>query len=106
MGYREYLVALFVSVVIASFLAIFFWRRRPAPGATVLASLSGAILMWEIGYILETLATTLSGFRLANAVEYIGFVNIPVLWFIFTNQYTGNHNWLTRTGSFSLLFPV
>ena len=70
MRYNEYLATLFASILISIILAIFFWRRRPAPGATAMAGLSVSVLIWSLGYILEITATTLSGFQLANDVAY------------------------------------
>ncbi len=48
MQYYEYLATLIASVLISGVLAVFFWLRRPAPGATALAGLTGATLIWAL----------------------------------------------------------
>jgi PAS domain S-box-containing protein len=106
MRYNEYLATLFASMLISIILAIFFWSRRPAPGATAMAGLSGAVLIWSLGYIVEITATSLSGFQLADDIEYVGTVSIPVLWFIFTTQYSRYNNWLTRYRSLLIIIPL
>jgi len=71
-----------------------------------MASLMGGSAVWAVGYIIEVFADTLSGFRLANGVEYIGIVSIPVFWLIFTLQYTGRDNWLTHNPYLLLVLPL
>jgi hypothetical protein len=106
MGYIEYLATLVASVLISGTLAVFFWRRRPASGAVEMAALCGTVMIWTIGYIVEVTASTLSGFRLANDIEYIGFISAPVIWFIFTARYTRYENWLTRHWYLLFIIPI
>ncbi|MDD5700661.1 MAG: histidine kinase N-terminal 7TM domain-containing protein [Dehalococcoidales bacterium] len=106
MGFTEYLVALILSALISSILAVFFWRRRPAPGAVAMSILTGMTMIFALGYIIEVNAGTLSGFRLANSIEYIGIVGVPVSWFIFTIQYIGQENWLVRHWYVLLIIPA
>jgi signal transduction histidine kinase len=106
MGYVGYLATLIVSVIISGILAIFFWLRRPAPGATALAGLLCVSLIWSLGYMVEATSTTLSGFQFANDLEYIGTVIIPVLWLIFTIQYARYDTWFTRHWLLLFIIPA
>jgi PAS domain S-box-containing protein len=105
MGYSEYLAALVASVLISGTLAMFFWHRHPAPGARVLAGLAGMITIWSLGYIVEVITGTPSGFLLANYIEYIGFVSVPVFWLLFTMEYTGYQNRLMHNRWWLFIIP-
>lgn len=96
MGYYEYLLTLIASVIISGAAAIYLWHRHPAPGARATAILMLLILIWSAGYIVEVLTSTLAGQHLANSIEYIGIVGIPVMWFIVSIQYTRFDTWLNR----------
>ena len=106
MGHIGYLLTLIASVIISGALAVFFWLRRPAPGATAMAVLLGVAFVWSLGYIVEATANTLSDFQLANDLEYVGTVSIPVLWLIFTFQYTGYDSWLIRRWFLLFIIPA
>ena len=96
MIYALYLSSLITSTVVAGAVAIFFWRRRHAPGAISAVCLMLAIALWSLGYVLQLRSVELSGQILATYIQYLGIVTVPVAWFIFSLQYTGRNNWLTR----------
>ncbi|MBE0480696.1 MAG: PAS domain S-box protein [Dehalococcoidia bacterium] len=96
MGYDAYFTLLIVSILTAVVLAIFFWRRRPAPGATAMVGLLAVTAVWAVGYMIEVLTDTLAGRELAEGLQYIGIVSVPVLWFVFAARFTGYENWLSR----------
>jgi PAS domain S-box-containing protein len=105
MGYDEYLASLTASLLISGALTVFFWRRHPAPGARALAVLCGMVFVWAAGYVVEVKSDTLSGFRIADSIEYIGIANVPVLLLIFTTQYTRYSTWIARRRFLLFIVP-
>ncbi|MFC1934995.1 histidine kinase N-terminal 7TM domain-containing protein [Chloroflexota bacterium] len=91
-----YLTFLAISAVLAAVLAFFFWRCRPKPGAAPIAWLMLAAVIISVGYILQYTSANLSTQIFATNIQYVGIMALPVLWVVFSIQYTGHSNWLTR----------
>ncbi|MCK4783511.1 MAG: PAS domain S-box protein, partial [Desulfobacteraceae bacterium] len=102
MIYTLYLLSLIASAMIAAALAYFLWRRRTKPGATPAVWMLLAVIVWSLAYILQFKSTTLSGQIFATNIQYFGIVTVPVMWFVFSLQYTGHDRWLTRRNLFLL----
>ena len=94
--YTPYALPFLAAAVVASGLVIFIWRRRDTRGATVLALLSLAALIWTLGYGLEIAGADLATKVFWAKVQYFGIVTVPLLWLIFALQYTSHDKWLTR----------
>lgn len=94
--YNHYVLALAIAAATAATIALLAWRRRPAPGAAVLALLLLAGSEWTLMYAVEigTLDPPTKVFL--SRVMYIGVVCVPTMWFVLTAQYTGREKWLTR----------
>lgn len=102
MVYALYLSSLITSAVVASAVALYFWRRRRVPGAIPAACMMMAVVVWSLGYVLELRSTELSGQISATYVQYLGIVTVPLAWFIFSLQYTSRGSRLTRRSLFLL----
>lgn len=89
-------VPLLTAAAISIFLAIYCWRRRPAPGAAVFTFFLVAAAEWSVGYSLELQATALSTKVFWAKVEYLGIVALPVMWLVFILQYTHHDRWVTK----------
>jgi PAS domain S-box-containing protein len=87
--YHACLASLILAAAMSFAMAIFVWRRRPAPGATALAWLLLGLTWWSAGYAKELASTGLSAKLLWNAVAYGGVVTVPTAWFALVLQYTG-----------------
>jgi len=87
---------LVVAAVVLSALILFLWSNRQAVGAKAFIVLELAILEWTLGNALELNSPDLAGKSFWTNVQYVGIVAVPVLWLIFTVQYAGREQWLTR----------
>jgi len=94
--YNHYVLLLIISAAISAALALFVWRRRPAPGATVSVLLLLAVAEWLLAYTFELGSVDLPSKLFWGKVAYLGIVTVPLAWFAFVLQYTGREKWLTR----------
>jgi PAS domain S-box-containing protein len=94
--YTPYAIPFLVAAVVASVLIIYIWRRRNTRGATALALLSLAALIWTLGYGLEIAGADLATKVFWGKFQYFGIVTVPLLWLVFALQYTSRDKWLTR----------
>jgi PAS domain S-box-containing protein len=94
----SYILPLLATALIAAFLAIYAWRRRPAPGAMPFFVMMLAVAEWTFGYALELSSADLDSIVFWAKVEYLGIVAGPVAALVLALEYTGNENWLTQRG--------
>jgi len=71
-----------------------FAARRDAPGARSCAVLMVVVAIWEIGYGLELVSTTLASKVFWAKIQYVGIVLTPVAWLVFAARYAGRDRWL------------
>ncbi|MBL7065155.1 MAG: ATP-binding protein [Anaerolineae bacterium] len=90
------MVPLGIAAAISVLLALFAWRRRPAPDATAFVLLMLAVAEWSLAYALRLAGTDLATKLFWAKVRYLGIVIVPAAWLIFALQYTGRGKWLTR----------
>ncbi|MFC2019772.1 histidine kinase N-terminal 7TM domain-containing protein [Chloroflexota bacterium] len=102
MIYTLYLSTLVASAVIAVVLAFFFWRRRFKHGAIAMLSVVLAAAIIALGYVLQYTSASLSTQIFATNIQYVGIMALPVMWVVFSLQYTDNVKWLTRRNLFLL----
>jgi len=93
--YTPYVLPLLVAAAISAALALYAWRRRPAPGATPFALLMVAVAEWSLGNALELGSTDLLTKGFWTKIEFLGVTAVPVLWLAFALQHTGREKWLT-----------
>ena len=105
--FDPYALPLLVSASLAIVLVVLAWRRRPTTGASAIALLMAAMVLWCITYALELLSADIASKQLWIKGEYIAIVSIPVLWIVFVLQYTGREHLLTRRNLLLLcIMPV
>ena len=94
---------LVLSLFIA--LAILFraWRYRPRPVVTSFLWLMAAIVWWLLSAIIENMSTNPSLSIFWMKMCYLGITTLPVIWLVFTLQYSDRGKWLTRRGLVLLL---
>lgn len=94
---------LVLSLFIA--LAILFraWRYRPRPVVTSFLWLMAAIVWWLLSAIIENMSTNPSLSIFWMKMCYLGITTLPVIWLVFTSQYSDRGKWLTRRGLVLLL---
>lgn len=92
---NPYIWPLLIAASVALFLSIYAWLRR-SPEARALSLLMAAVFVWSVGYSLELAIANLFGQVWCAKVEYVAIVSVPVLWFIFSLQYTNQKDWLSR----------
>lgn len=93
---NPYTLALFTSALMAGAVAVYAWRRCPAPGAVPLALLALGAANWSLWYAVATGFEDLPIRILLAKAQYPGIVSVPVALLIFTLQYIGYDKWLTR----------
>jgi signal transduction histidine kinase/PAS domain-containing protein len=76
--------------------AIYAWRRRPAPGAVPLALLALGAAEWSLGYAVATGFDDLTIRMLLAKIQYPGIVMVPLGMFLLVLEYTGRDQLLTR----------
>jgi PAS domain S-box-containing protein len=91
-----YIVYSCTSIIISSIMAYLFWKRRSSIGALSMSFLMMCATEWALTDLLSALNTDFQVKLLWDKLDYIGVVFIPVLWFIFSIQYTRQEKFLKR----------
>ena len=81
-------------------LAVLFraWRYRPGHVVTSFLWLMVAIAWWLLSAIIENMSTNVSFSIFWMKMCYLGITTLPVIWFVFTLQYSDRGKRLTRPG--------
>jgi PAS domain S-box-containing protein len=98
-----YVLPLLATALIAVSLAIYSWRKRPAPGATPFFIMMLAVAEWTFGYALELSSADRESIVFWAKLEYLGIVIGPVAALVLALEYTGHESWLTFRGRVLLL---
>jgi PAS domain S-box-containing protein len=98
MSYSVVIIALGVAATLSFTLAILGWRQRKMSGAiaTSITALTLAITWWVLFYALEISNPNPALKLLGYQMKFLAIVIIPVIWLVFSLQYTGRDKWLTR----------
>src|SRR5262245_8875400 len=94
--YTPYALPPVMAAAVCAVLAFHAWRRRPAPGPTVLTIMMLAVTVWALGYAFELGSTDLSTALFWAKIEYLGIVAGPVAALLLALEYTGRERWLAR----------
>jgi len=89
---------LFLSLFIALAVLLRAWRYRPRPIVTSFLWLMAAIAWWLFSAIIENMSTNVSLSIFWMKMCYLGITTLPVIWLVFTLQYSDRGKWLTRRG--------
>ena len=92
--YNPYIIPLITAATISVVLAVFVWRRRPAPGLMPFLLLLLSVAEWSLGYALELGSIHLATKVFWSQVKYMGVAFVPLFWLTFALQYTGRTKWL------------
>jgi len=95
-----------VAAVICLGVAGFIWPRRDVAGALPLLGFTLAGALWTAGNALQAASTTLDWKLLGIHVQYVAIAAVPVSWFAFAADYTGQRRWLTRRVLAAVTFPL
>jgi len=83
--YVEYLS---LSIGISAITALLFWQRRAAVGAKAMSLCMIFVVQWTLCDLLATLTNEMAAKIFWDSLAYLGVVIIPVVWLIFSLQYT------------------
>jgi len=92
-GIKFLLVATVGTCVSVGILA---WRERPEPGSVPLTALMTGVCWWAAALFFRLDATGLREKTLWFDAGWLGIVTIPVAWLLFSLEYTGNNQYITR----------
>jgi diguanylate cyclase (GGDEF)-like protein/PAS domain S-box-containing protein len=105
--YLSYIIALVTTIAITSSIAILAWRQHEKSGVLPFILMMAAVSWWGITRILEGRAVETSIKILWSKAEIISIVSLPVLWFIFSLDYTHQNRWsMLRSRLFLWIIPV
>jgi diguanylate cyclase (GGDEF)-like protein len=86
--FPAYAYALILAVLFACGIAAATWPRRSAPGGTAFVLMMIAVATWELFRFLEAIAIEPGAKIYWARFEYLGIGTVPVLWYLFTRQYS------------------
>jgi len=92
-----YIIYSSISIIVLLTMAFLFWKRRSAVGARVMMMVMLLAAEWSICIFLSSLCDNFEAKIFWDKLSYIGVVYIPVLWLIFSLQYTRKDHYLKRT---------
>ncbi|MBK9927625.1 MAG: PAS domain S-box protein [Anaerolineales bacterium] len=102
-----YLTILTVATVISMILALYTLQRRQTAGAKPFSLMMLALFEWSLAYLLQISSPDLAAQAFWNKATYFGIVTTPILWFLFSLEYTERKSWITRARLIGLfIFPV
>ncbi len=89
--FPDYALVLILAALLACGVAALTWPRRGAHGGTAFALLMIATAAWELFRFMEAIAVAPGAKLYWARFEYLGIASVPVLWFLFTRQYSGRN---------------
>lgn len=105
--FNPYSILSILSAVTAFTVAVIAWKRRAVPGAISLALMLVAAGVWALAYAIELSVTSLQAQIFWSKVEYLGIVNIPVLYLVFSLEYAKQERYLSKRSTLLLwVIPV
>lgn len=77
-----------LAALLACVVAALAWPRRRAPGGYAFVLMMLATATWVLFRVLEAIAVEPGAKIYWARFEYLGIASVPVLWFLFTRQYS------------------
>ena len=99
------ILPLLVAASVSAAIGLFAWRRRLTQGAAPFVLLMLAVAEWALGYALELVSVNLATQVLWAKIQYLGIVTVPVLWLIFSLEYSHREK-LVKWRFLRLLFII
>ena len=75
-------------------LALYAYRNRSVPAASIFVPFSLLLALWSAGYGMELLSEGITAKLWWARVQYVGIAPIPVVWFALMLQYAHRTSWL------------
>ena len=75
-------------------LALYAWRNRSVPAASIFVPFSLLLALWSAGYGMELLSEGVGAKLWWARLQYVGIAPIPVIWFALMLQYAHRTSWL------------
>lgn len=98
---------LLLSFAVSVLLTIIVLRKRDAPGALPFVGMVIGIGIWSLAYAFELFAPSLEGKIFWAKIQYIGISVVPVGWFLFVQEYSGNDRWSgKKAAGLLMLIPI
>lgn len=91
-----YIIYSSVTIVTAFILAYLFWKRRNSTGALSMSLLMLSAVEWTTCNFISAYSANLYWKTFWDNLSFLGVVSIPVLWLIFSIQYTRQDNFLQK----------
>ena len=91
-----YVVLLTIAVIVDVLVALYAWWRRATPGGIYLALLMAAAAIWALANAIEFAVLDIPAKIFWSKVSYVGIVNVPPLWLLFTLSYSRRTQWFMR----------
>jgi PAS domain S-box-containing protein len=94
--WASYVLASLGAGVLSIGVGVYTWRKRPAPGAKMIAIIALAGALWAFCNIFQVMTTDLAAMLFWDSVKTIGIVMIPVAWIALSLEYSGHGGLMTR----------
>jgi signal transduction histidine kinase/CheY-like chemotaxis protein len=88
LGNILYIVYSCISIAIPTVMAYLFWKRRSSIGALSMSVLMICELQWSLSSFLSAISLNMQTKLFLNSLSFIAAAIMPVIWFIFSVQYT------------------
>ncbi|MDF2613819.1 MAG: domain S-box protein [Clostridia bacterium] len=92
-----------VSIIVLMTMAFLFWKRRSAVGASSMMLIMILAVEWSMCTLLSSVCSYFEVKIFWDKLSYLGVVYIPVVWLIFSLQYTRKENDLKKGHIYLLL---
>lgn len=93
------------SALISMYLSVKTYKRSKEILANNISLLLATASIWSFFYGVEIAGSTIHFIRVCLSLEYIGIVLLPVFWFLYALNYSGNEN-LIRKKNVPILFII
>jgi PAS domain S-box-containing protein len=91
-----YVALLITAVVVDVLIVLYAWTRRATPGGVYLALLMAAAAIWALANAAEFATSDISTKIFWAKASYVGIVNVPPLWLLFTLSFSQRTQWFAR----------
>lgn len=99
-------VPIIASTLLALAVGIAAWRRRPRPGAAMLAGFMATVVVWQGFHFLDHLVAGPVA-DVFDRLRWLGIASAAVWWLLFVLEYTGRSRLVTRrTLALAFAWPV